>query len=136
MTMVEDSNVDCLVNRKLSFSGLLLLNNRLIQQSHNCCHCTNLPTNLTLHPYFPCEQDPKIFKLHLRQEFSSDLKGASHHDLVENHGLELGGAEMYPSWFTLGCKLPQTMLKVPAQRSQKDTSSVKSSNGNPVSSEP
>ncbi len=40
--------------------------------------------------------------------------------LTEHHGLGLGGADSHPSRFTLGCKPPQCMPKVPVSRGQQD----------------
>ena len=97
---------------------LSLHHDRLIQRPHYCGRCTDSPVNLTLHPSLTREQDPKILKLlHLRQELSPNLEGASHLFPVKNHGLGLGGADFHPSHFTLGCKLPQGMLAVLARRS-------------------
>lgn len=67
--------------------------NGTVYQPHNCRGCTNPPVHLTL-------------------DLSNNPAKARHPFLVENNALRLGGADCHPSRFTLGCTLPQHMLKV------------------------
>lgn len=64
-----------------------------------------------------CEEDPQeiLELLHLRQGLSTDLVRTSHLFPVEDHDLELGGADSHPRHLTPNCKPPQQALKVLAR---------------------
>lgn len=59
------------------------------------------------------EDSDMIFELiHLGQQLVPNRNRASHHFPAEYHGLRLEGTDSHPSYFTVGCKLPQSMLEV------------------------
>ncbi|MEQ2245980.1 hypothetical protein ILYODFUR_033654 [Ilyodon furcidens] len=127
MALGENRNVDQQVNRKLRSSAQLSLHhNRPAHHPHYCGRCTDPSVDLPLHSPLTCEQDPKILELlHLRQELPSNLKRTCHPFPVENHGLGVGGADLHPNCFTLGCEPPSACCRSWLERASRTTSSAK-----------
>lgn len=75
------------------------------------------PSAALISPSISCSVLPSLMNrtpsyLNLRQKPSSNRNRPSHLTPVENHNLGLGGADLLPDHFALGCKLPEQNIVI------------------------